>query len=327
MRNKNSFCLVLGFCMIISYPLATAIPKVNDFTLISDLSIGVDEGDENFMFGGILDIALDKEENIYVLDGRNLQIRKFDPQGAFLSSLSLEKGQGPREVSQASAIAVTPSGEIAVFDMGAKKLLMFDSEGQFRKPLQFDFQATDIAPYGPNQIAVLGLRDGTPLRIYDREGNLLESFGQPFEVPSKMSQYKDMPFMRAPMRFDSSSGHKAFLANPHRYEISIYKNGKLVGIVKGQDKNFRPIFVTKSNLGSIGVVFPILHILEHQNTMYVGIRALGKGAKHRLDIFVDSQPQGSVEVAGIPRAVDAQGRLYFMEEEDFPQLVRYRLVR
>ncbi len=325
MLNKKRFSLMLGICLIFLNLHATALHRVNDLTLLSDFSIGVEEGDENFMFGSILDVALDSEENIYVLDSRNLQVRKFDPQGSFLFSLSLEKGQGPREVSQTSAIAVTPSGEIAVFDQGAKKLLLFDSQGQFRKPLQFDFQATDIAVYGPNQIAVLGIKDGAPLHIYDREGNYLESFGQLFEVPAKMSQYKDMAFMRAPMRFDSSSGNKVFLVNPHKYEISVIENGKFVGIVKGQNKTFLPIAITKSNLGSMGVVFPVLHILESQNTMYVCIRGRGIEAKHQLDVFLDSQLIGSLEVIGIPRAIDAQGRLYFIEEEDYPQVVRYKL--
>ena len=327
MRIKNNFCLVSVLCFSLFFLHTAANGKDKDIQLIPDLRIGIDEGDENLMFGGISDIALDSEENIYVLDWRNLQIRKFDPQGSFLSSITLEKGQGPREVSQPSAFLVTPSGELAVFDMGAKKLLMFDSEGQFRKPLQFDFQATDIALYGSNQIAVLGVKDGTLLRIFDWEGKFLESFGQPFEVRSKMSQYKDMPFMRCPMRFDSSSGNRVFLVNPHRYEISVLENGQFVGFIKGQNKSFQPISITKSNLGSMGIVFPVLHILEFENTMYVCIRGVGIGAKHQLDIFVDYKLMGSLEVVGIPRSVDAQGRLYFKEEEDYPQVVRYNLAR
>ena len=39
-----------------------------NLSLESDLAIGVDDGDENFVFGKITRIALDGAENIYVLD-------------------------------------------------------------------------------------------------------------------------------------------------------------------------------------------------------------------------------------------------------------------
>ncbi len=325
MLLKSIWIVLMVLCFNPSAAFVAPVTTENDITLIRDLSIGIDEVDEDYMFGGILDIALDSQENIYIFDRRNLQIRKFDSQGTFLSSLSLEKGQGPREVSQPDAMVVAPSGAITIFDMGTKKLLMFDPEGEFHKSFQLDFQATDIALYGSNQIAVLGLKGETLLHIYDREGKLLESFGQPFEVPTNLSQYKDMPFLRAPMRFDSSTGHRIFLINPHKYEISVFENGKSVGIIKGRNKSFRPVFITKSNLGGMGIVFPILHILEYKKTVYVCIRGLDREAKHQLDIFVDSKLIGSLEVAGIPRAVDALGRIYFMEEEDYPQVVRYKL--
>ena len=315
--------ILLSVCLLL-FPsfVSPAVPE-KDIKLIPDLSIGADSGDENYIFGGIQDVALDSEENIYIFDWRNLQVRKFDPQGAFLSSLSLEEGQGPGEVSGPSAIVVTPSGEISVFDHGAKRLQMFDSEGKFRKSLQFGFQANHVVLYDTDKIAVLGLSDGALFHIYDREGRLLESFGQPFDVPSKLSQYKDIPMMRAPMRCNSSGGNKVFLTNPHRYEIFVFQDGQQVGSIKGKNEAFRPTSVTKSNVGSFGVVFPYLHIIEYRNTLYVCIRGFGSDAEHSLDVFENGSQKATLTVNGIPHVADAQGRLYFVEEEDYPRLVRY----
>ncbi len=155
---------------------------------------------------------------------------------------------------------------------------------------------------------------------YDAEGKLQKVFNGP------KPRHKDLKMEKHPL-WGHLWDHLKYVLNPHKYEISVIENGKSVGFVKGQNKSFRPISITKSNIGSMGVVFPVLHILEFQNTMYVCIRGLGIGAKHQLDIFVDSQLKGSLEVVGIPRAVDAQGRLYFKEEEDYPQVVRYKLAR
>jgi hypothetical protein len=325
MKHKKK--VLLSICLLLSTAFIFPAAQEEEIRLIPDLSIGSDAGDENYIFGGIQDVALDSEENIYIFDWRNLQVRKFDPQGTFLSSLTLEEGQGPGEVSGPSAIVVTPSGEISVYDLGAKRIQMFDSEGQLRKSLQLEFQATHVVLYDSNKIAVLGLSDNTIFHIYDREGRLLESFGQPFDVPSRLSQYKDMPIMRAPMRCNSSGGGRILLTNPHRYEISLFQDGQQLGSIKGKNDAFRPTFVTKSNIGSFGVAFPYLHIIEYQNTLYVCIRALDRDADNSLDVFENGNQITTLTVTGIPYVADAQGRLYFVEEEEFPRVVRYRLKR
>ena len=206
---------------------------------------------------------------------------------------------------------------------------MFDSEGLFRRSLTFEFQPTHAVLYDSNKLAVLGLSDETLFHIYDLEGRLLESFGRPFDVPSKLSQYKDMPIMRAPMRCSSAGGARIWLTDPHRYEISVYQGGKKVGSIKGKNETFRPTAVTKSNIGSLGVVFPYLHIIEieDRNTLYVCIRGLAPDADNSLDVFENGDQKATLTVNGMPYVADAQGRLYFVEEEDFPRVVRYRLER
>jgi ATP-dependent exoDNAse (exonuclease V) beta subunit len=46
-------------------------------SLEKDLEIGVSEGDENYMFGGIIDVEVDSRENIYVLDWKNKTVKKY----------------------------------------------------------------------------------------------------------------------------------------------------------------------------------------------------------------------------------------------------------
>ena len=79
-----------------------------DIILQEDLSIGVDQGDENLIFGGISSIDFDSEDNIYILDWKTWRVQKFDSKGAFLRSISIQEGQGPQEITFPGIMAVSP---------------------------------------------------------------------------------------------------------------------------------------------------------------------------------------------------------------------------
>jgi hypothetical protein len=69
--------------------------------------------------------------------------------------------------------------------------------------------------------------------------------------------------------------------------------------------------------------FPFLTILESGKRLYVTVfRPDGEGP-NELIVYENDKPVGSVPVAGMPRAVDTQGRIYCAVETDFPRLVRY----
>ena len=76
--------VIFAFFMTIHSIHGLPKDKNKKFSLKEDLSIGLEYGDENFMFGGISNINLDAEENIYVLDWKSFRIQKFDRMGNFL---------------------------------------------------------------------------------------------------------------------------------------------------------------------------------------------------------------------------------------------------
>lgn len=65
------------------------------FDLEEDLSIGSTD-DENATFYNSVQIAVDSEDNIFVLDTENCRIQKFNDKGDFLYTIG-RKGQGPGE--------------------------------------------------------------------------------------------------------------------------------------------------------------------------------------------------------------------------------------
>lgn len=115
------------------------------FSLKEDLSIGVENGDENLMFSSLEAIDVDLEGNIYILDWSNSgdsRLQKFSERGDFLKSIAIKKGQGPEEVAMFGGAAVSPAGTIFVLDRGGSKIVVLGKDGQFLRFFKLDFQAS-----------------------------------------------------------------------------------------------------------------------------------------------------------------------------------------
>ena len=50
-------------------------------------------------------------------------------------------------------------------------------------------------------------------------------------------------------------------------------------------------------------------------------------AKKTVDVFKAEKQAGTIDVPGSPYVADSQGRIYFAEEEGFPKVVRYTVVK
>ncbi|RMF63310.1 MAG: 6-bladed beta-propeller, partial [Calditrichaeota bacterium] len=72
--------------------------------------------------------------NIYVLDGGNCRIQKFDAQGNYSLTIG-RKGQGPGEFEQPTHFALTPDERILVYDAQRKRLSVFSTGGEFLRDL------------------------------------------------------------------------------------------------------------------------------------------------------------------------------------------------
>ena len=323
MRKRPA--LIIGIIPILIGILGAVLARAEKkiFSLKEDLAIGADSGDENLMFGSVADIGLDAAGNIYILDWENMRVQVFNHQGKFLRSIIGKQGQGPQEVATLGGVAVSPAGTIAVLDRGGNKVLILSPEGEFRRFFKLDFQASYLGCLEGDRIVVLGLNKEKILHLFDPEGRLLASFGDPFEVPSQFSKYKDMPMMRCPLRFSCSPQGDIFLFNPHKFEISVYRDSHLLKKVAGKSELFVPLRVPHASAERIGLRFPFLTILESGNRLYVTVmEPEGKGP-NELTVYEHEKPVASVPITGMPRAVDSQGRIYCAEETDFPRLVRY----
>ena len=93
-------------------------------TLVPEMSIGEQDGADEYLFGRIASIAVDAERTVYVLDGQAQEVRVFDADGTYVRTLG-RSGEGPGEFTRAEAVAVLPDGRILVRDAGDKNIQVF----------------------------------------------------------------------------------------------------------------------------------------------------------------------------------------------------------
>lgn len=98
-------------------------------TMREDLTIGVLDGPEELMFGGIQEMAVDAAGGIYVFDGQVPALRYFDSTGAYVRTLG-GRGSGPGEYQDAAlGLAVRSDGRVVLRDPRNGRLTLYNPDG------------------------------------------------------------------------------------------------------------------------------------------------------------------------------------------------------
>lgn len=106
-------------------PVWGSVPK-----LVRELRIGVLDGDEEYMFGRIADVAVGKAGQIIVAeDGQKPLIRQYDASGKFERKIG-GFGEGPGEYRSIGGIRTFADGRLAVWDNRIRRLTTFTADGQ-----------------------------------------------------------------------------------------------------------------------------------------------------------------------------------------------------
>ena len=97
--------------------------------LREDLCIGEEEGVEDFMFSQIRSVQVDEEENIYVLDSKEVCVKVFDKNGRHIRTFG-KRGQGPGEMQSPTRMYLTAGKELLIYDAMNRRLSYFSLEGE-----------------------------------------------------------------------------------------------------------------------------------------------------------------------------------------------------
>lgn len=301
-------------------PAGISAGQTPPLSLKQDLAIGVEDGDENLMLGQISRVDLDAKGNIYILDYKSRKIVVCDRDGKLLRTIAVAAGQGPREATNLSGIAVTPGGTLFINDM--QKVIVYGPDGQYLRTFLVDFRISSIGCAGAEELVAIGPNGGKILHVFDPAGKLLASFGDTFTPPGEFAPMKDMPMFGAPLIFNCAKDGRIFVLNPHKYEVSVFKDRKLERTIAGNSELFKPL----QKMGR-GIVSTAAHILASGELVLVSFQNPDPNARKTADVFQGGKPIGAVDFPGTPYNVDARGRIYFAETDPFPRVVRYAIVR
>lgn len=95
-----------------------------------DLTIGVEEGDDNYMFGREVFINTDDAGNVYVTDWDKSIVNKYDQDGVYLHSIG-GRGQGPGEFQNIGDVGIDAEGKIYLYDKSNKRISFLNKEGKY----------------------------------------------------------------------------------------------------------------------------------------------------------------------------------------------------
>ena len=98
--------------------------------LEEELSLGEADGQEEYMFSYPTSIAVDDEENIYILDTKGSYIKVFDKKGVYQKTIG-RRGQGPGELQGPLGIQITTENELWVNNLTSSRIHYFSLQGDF----------------------------------------------------------------------------------------------------------------------------------------------------------------------------------------------------
>lgn len=162
-------------------PLYGEIP----FELKEDLSIGNEE-DENYMFYGLVKIAINSENKILVLDEGNCRVLKFDRDGNYIQTIG-RKGQGPGEFEDPWEIHLDSKDQIYIYDFRRRNIQVFDNDGNFKKvtkPPSYTFHFGTTKDGNILMIYTSPKEPTKSLILIGSEGNLIKTIASYTYQPS-----------------------------------------------------------------------------------------------------------------------------------------------
>lgn len=94
------------------------------------LSIGQVEGEEPYLFTWASRIQRFEDGRILVVEGREAEIRVFDPDGTFLDQIGEGQGEGPGEFSWVDWADLVRGDSVLVWDSQMRRISVFSDQGE-----------------------------------------------------------------------------------------------------------------------------------------------------------------------------------------------------
>ncbi len=229
-----------------------------------DLTIGVEAGDENYMFGSQVLLNTDDEGSFYVTDGDRKVIKKYDSCGQYLQSIG-RPGQGPGEFQTISEARFDKDGNIYLNDVSNQRISFLSRDGRYLKGINVPFlleglvinsQGFYIARSADNVKLGTGKKWDYFYAMFDDKFNRTAEFlrlPQETQVQKKftsaaqvIADYLSGMAFTPSVNYILDQNDLLYFGYPQEYEIKVYSSeGSLLKIIR---RDFEPVAVTKRHI-------------------------------------------------------------------------------
>ncbi len=248
------------------------------------------------------DIAVGKQQRIYVVDSGNHRILVYKADGSYLFSFG-SQGNGDAELDSPVGISAARDGRVLVADRGNNRIQIFDSDGKFIKSVMTTVGKSPVIPVDVavdkqgKRIIVSASAPYHSILVYDNNGKLRGVWGKPGNNQGEF---------RYPATLAVSSENENYIVDVFNSRVQVLDNkGKFLvsvgswGVTPGH--LFRPKGVVIGNKGQILVSDSYLGVVQIYNNDTRFRAVLGvKGEIAQFDT-----PAGM--------AVDEQDRVYIAQ--------------
>lgn len=334
--------------------------KEKQIKLIENLSIGKVDGDETEIFSYIEDITIDGHDNLYVADGYEKTIKVYNTQGKFIKKFGRD-GKGPGEFNNLDDIHWCSFDSLLyVIDHKNHRISQFSIDGTYINGFTMNnlkMRVERISSFDNGYFALAGRVIGRD-KIDQKIIIVNHSFKNIISETQVNFPIHSVGMEVAPPFSDVGiiNGSQLYYCSPSEYKV-IITNENLVEqkiLLKSHPKMFIPQYVSGAyfdfnsikplikfnNMYIIGISYPDLDKIPlfydkiKLGEFYWGDMSKGSlkcriKSINQLDLF-NTDFQFLISIPLPPDRyladVDSQNRLYFIEKEPVPRIIRCNLI-
>lgn len=240
------------------------------------MSIALDSPDEDRLVGSPASIDEDADGNIYVLDFKSRNIKKYSKQGTFIKNIG-RKGQGPGEIPQFTVDLVVNNKKIYLLLINM--VLIYDLDGRPVETIRLTFFPRYIGTDNKGNILLLSNNENQEkmITVLDGNGTLMDSYEEQFEArdPSFRAIFRKwLPDARS-----ISKGGEIIAVHPFKPEIIIYDGKDHKRSMSFKSRSYRSPKYVKDERGSGHVDGGVETIMKKDGYLFL---VMGEGDKRKV---------------------------------------------
>lgn len=324
---KFSKYLLFTFLFFYIFLFSGCISKEKDkvsVNLVPLLTLGADEGDENYIIGGVADIEEDAVGNIYVLDFKFRMIRKYDRNGNFIKNIG-KKGEGPGEIPQFTVDMELRNKKIYLLLINM--VIIYDIDGNYLSSFKLPIlpRYINVDKEGKIILICADEKRNKLIHVFNENGRYINSFGEPFQAPTL--KLKKLGEKWLPSAVFHSKDDRLLLVNPFKYEIYEYKERSLERVLSRKSELYKSLQIEEDKGSWSWKGGGIPYLFEEDNYLIVFIDSLERGKYFEILDKRDFSFLGfwKIDVKGYLISYQ-QGGLYFSDDEGKIRKYKFEII-